>query len=1006
MNRGKGLLLLVLLLLPLSQAEARFIELTPSEQQWLKAHPNIRLGIDPNWAPFEFRDDEGRYSGMAANFVALASDRMGVKMEAAQIDNWPRVLEAAREGEVDVLPAIVPTKERSRYLLFTEPYLKFPMVIITRSDAPFIGGLEELAGRRVAVVKDYYSHETLKREHPELQLVPTPSVDKGVNAVATGEVDAYVGNIAAASYAINHQGLTSLKLAAYTPYSFKLSMGVRKDWAAFVPILNKALKHITPAEVRMIREDWVQLRVEQGVNIREVLLVAGPLTAAILITLIAVVVWNRRLKHEIEERQVVEKRLRESEARLLDSQSIAHVGSWVWNIDNDTLIWSRETFAIIGIDPDSYHPSLKSFLQFIHPDDRIFMRETLDDVLQGNTDEYEFEYRLIRRDGGLRYAKSYGRVERDNNGNPLQLAGVIHDITEQKKVEIALREKQQTLQSLLDNAPIGIWFHNGNGRLLFVNRAYCEATGISEQDFLSVSHYYELLDSHTAMVSLTSDATAMASDGPHISQERMRFADGRVHELEVVKSRVVDDAGAVVGLIGLTMDITDKKQAEDKLLHQAYFDELTGLGNRNYLMEQLSRSLAQAKRHNYFNALLFFDLDNFKFINDSLGHQTGDLLLKKIGERLQKVMREEDSIARLGGDEFILIANDLGNDQSDAAEQARNVAEKIRNTLAVPFTLSGQEHHITLSVGISMFPSEGDDINDILKHADTAMYRAKEAGRNTVSFFIPSMQVAAEERLHMQNLLRYAIPGNQLRLYFQPQYNHNGQMLGAECLLRWNHPEHGIISPARFIPIAEDSGQIIDLGSWVLHESCKMLKNWQTRGNSNITLSVNVSPRQFHQPDYVQQVLDVIKETGIDPRFLELELTESILVEHIEDVTEKMRALKGLGIRFAIDDFGTGYSSLAYLKRLPLDRLKIDQSFVRDVTTDPSDALIVETIISMASHLEFEVIAEGVETKAQQDFLLRHGCDMYQGYLFSRPLSHEQFDVYLSHSQNQYKYLK
>lgn len=1002
----KRFLTICMLLVPFHAMAARYIELTPAEEQWLTRHPHLRLGIDPDWAPFEFRDSDGKYRGMASSFIALANDRLGIKMSPEDIGSWSEVLAAARNGEVDVLPAISPTRERANYLYFTRPYLEFPMVIITRSNAPFIGGLEEMGGMKIAVVHGYFSEETLKDKHPDLHLVPTKSVREGVNAVAVGEVDAYVGNIAAASYAINQLGLTSLKVAAYTPYSFKLSMGVRKELADFVPILNKALQNISPAEVKMIREDWVQLRVEQGINLREVLLVATPVAIAILIIFIAMGIWNRRLHREIEERQVVEQRLRESEERLLDSQSIAHVGSWIWNIRDNTLLWSRETYAIVGVAPREYTPEPKTFLNFIHPDDRSLMENTLKDIIDGSIDEYEVEYRIRRNDGVVRYAKSYGRVERDNNGTATQLSGVIHDITEQKKVELALREKQQTLQSLLDNAPIGIWFQNDKGRLLFVNHAFCTSTGISEEKFLSTDRYQELFDEDTANAWIESDKQALHSEGPHISQERMRFADDALHDLEILRSRVTDDNGNVIGLIGLSMDITEKKQAEVKLLHQAYFDELTGLGNRNYLMEQLARSLAQAQRHEHYNALLFFDLDNFKIINDTLGHHTGDVLLKEIGNRLRDVVREEDTIARLGGDEFVLIANALGEVQSEAAEQAHSVAEKIRSALAVPYRLGEQEHHITLSVGISMFPADNNDVNDILKHADTAMYRAKEAGRNAIRFFIPSMQVAAEERLRMQNLLRYAIPHNELRVYFQPQYNHEGELLGAECLIRWKHPQLGIISPARFIPIAEDSGQIIDIGTWVLRESCKTLKSWQTGGKSNITLSVNVSPRQFHQPGYVKQVIDIIEDTGIDPRFLELELTETILVEHIDDVTEKMQALKKRGVRFAIDDFGTGYSSLSYLKRLPLDRLKIDQSFIRDVTNDPSDALIVETIIAMATHLEFEVIAEGVENEEQIDFLFKRGCVMYQGFFFSRPLTKEQFDVYLAHSHSQYKYLK
>jgi diguanylate cyclase (GGDEF)-like protein/PAS domain S-box-containing protein len=680
----------------------------------------------------------------------------------------------------------------------------------------------------------------------------------------------------------------------------------------------------------------------------------------------------------------------------ITNQNIFHIGNWTWDVKNHDMVWSRETFTILRQDPSRHKASADNLIRSIHPDDRKSMSAILDDVLYGKGLKYTQELRLLDEGSKPRYAKLHCRLQRDSAGKPQTLSGVIQDITEQKTIELALREKQQTLQSLLDNAPIGIWFQNTTGKLLFVNQAFCGAIGINEEDFLSVPHYSVLYSPETAKSCMASDEIALCNEGPQVSYERMRFVDGKYHDLEIIKSRVHDENGKSLGLIGLSMDITDKKQAEEKLLHQAFFDEVTGLGNRNYLMENLAKSLANSARHNHFNALLFFDLDNFKIINDSLGHHTGDILLKEIGNRLKEVVRAEDTVARLGGDEFIVILNDLGKEQRLADAQAHDIAEKIRKKLALPYDLGEQEQHITMSVGISMFPNHDNDVHDILKHADIAMYRAKEAGRNTVRFFIPSMQKEAEERLLMQNMLRYALPNKQFMLHFQPQFNHQGEMIGAESLLRWQHPSQGLIPPSRFIPVAEESGQIIDIGAWVLRETCVALKRWQDLGNSHITLSANVSPRQFHQANFVEQVLSVVTETGVDPNYLELELTESLLIEHLGDVTEKMNRLKQHGIRFAIDDFGTGYSSLVYLKRLPLDRLKIDQSFIRDLTTDPSDALIVETIIAMATHLELEVIAEGVETEEQLQFLQKRGCAMHQGYYFSRPLPQELFEKFLT----------
>jgi diguanylate cyclase (GGDEF)-like protein len=465
-----------------------------------------------------------------------------------------------------------------------------------------------------------------------------------------------------------------------------------------------------------------------------------------------------------------------------------------------------------------------------------------------------------------------------------------------------------------------------------------------------------------------------------------------VHSYGKIYGSAIDQSRYFAGVLH---DITERRQSEEKLRRQAYSDELTNLPNRNYFMEQLAKTLAQSRRHDYFSALLFFDLDNFKIINDTLGHHTGDKLLADVGMRLRKVIRKEDTAARLGGDEFVIIVTNLGSEPQHAADQARLIAEKVHNALAMPFNMAGHEHHLTMSTGINLFPFDSEDINDILKFADTAMYRAKESGRNAICFFQPGMQQAAEERFALQGRMRQALSNDEFELFYQPQFNSNGEIIGAESLLRWQQPELGMVSPARFIPLAEESGMILDIGIWVLREACHQIIVWQQQGIDIETLAVNVSPRQFHQPDFVAQIEAIIRESGINPHRLELELTEGVLVENIYDVTQKMEQLQQMGIRFAIDDFGTGYSSLRYLKQLPLDRLKIDQSFVRDIHLTEANALIVETIISMAHHLELELIAEGVETLEELKFLKLRGCHKFQGYYFSRPLPAPQLTAKL-----------
>ena len=441
-------------------------------------------------------------------------------------------------------------------------------------------------------------------------------------------------------------------------------------------------------------------------------------------------------------------------------------------------------------------------------------------------------------------------------------------------------------------------------------------------------------------------------------------------------------------------DVTDRKLAEARIEHLAYYDALTELPNRRLLLNRLEQNIARARRFGHYGTMLFLDLDRFKNINDSLGHPVGDTLLKEVANRLVHDLRAEDTVSRLGGDEFVVLLSDLGRDSVNAAAMAQQKAENIKIRLAKKFEIDGHDLHITPSIGVAMFPSSDnkeESGDDILRYADTAMYRAKDDGRDAIRFFLPSMQAAADSRLAVEKELRHALVRGELSLFYQPQVNSKGEILGAETLARWQHPEKGFISPAVFIPIAEATGLILPIGDWVLRTACEQLKSWSDSGLTINHLAVNVSPRQFRQPNFVSQVQSIIEQTGADPTKLGLEITEGMVIDNILDTIEKMEALKMLGIELSIDDFGTGYSSLTYLKKMPLDILKIDQSFVRDIDTDSNDAAIVETIISMANHLNLKVIAEGVETEAELNFLEEKGCPLYQGYFFSKPVPNDQF---------------
>lgn len=448
--------------------------------------------------------------------------------------------------------------------------------------------------------------------------------------------------------------------------------------------------------------------------------------------------------------------------------------------------------------------------------------------------------------------------------------------------------------------------------------------------------------------------------------------------------------------VGIAQDITERKASESLIQSLAFFDVLTDLPNRRMLMDRLAHAMAVWSRHQRKGALLFVDLDNFKVLNDTHGHFMGDMLLQQVAQRLSGCLRQGDTVARLGGDEFVVMLEELSDDTEEATIQARIVAEKILEVLVQPHQLDTYSHLSTSSIGITLFGHLKEGIEEPLKRADMAMYQAKAAGRNTFRFFDPSMHQAIAERANLEKDLREALASNQFRLVYQPQINDRAESTGVEALVRWQHPQRGPVSPADFIPLAESTGLILPLGQWVLETACTQLAAWARQPvMAHLTMAVNVSPRQFHQPEFVEQVLATLERTGANPHRLKLELTEGMLVTDVEDVIARMMRLKHIGVGFSLDDFGMGYSSLSYLKRLPLDQLKIDQSFVRDILIDPNDAAISKMVIVLAESLGLTVIAEGVEAIEQRDFLSRQGCQTYQGYLFSRPLPAAELETFV-----------
>ena len=482
-----------------------------------------------------------------------------------------------------------------------------------------------------------------------------------------------------------------------------------------------------------------------------------------------------------------------------------------------------------------------------------------------------------------------------------------------------------------------------------------------------------------------------------------RRKDGEIYPKWLTISAVKGDNGLVTHYVGSHIDISDRKLAEEKIQHLAFYDHLTDLPNRLLLTDRLQQATVSNARSGCLGALLFIDLDNFKSLNDTLGHYIGDFLLQQVSKRLESCVREVDTVARLGGDEFVVMLLGLSEHPIDAASQTESVGEKILFALSQPYQLEKHTYHCTASIGVALFKDKEQSNDELMKQADIALYQAKKAGRNTLRFFDPQMQTSIASRVALEGDLHTALEKGQFHLYYQLQVDSSNRPLGVEALIRWIHPNRGLILPIRFIPLAEETGLILPIGLWVLESACAQIRaNQQHIQTSDLVLAVNVSAKQFHQSDFVSQVRSVVQRYNINPTRLKLELTESVLLNNIDDTISTMNELKAIGIQFSLDDFGTGYSSLQYLKRLSLDQLKIDQSFVRDIASDPSDKAIVHTIIAMARSLDIAVIAEGVETEEQRQYLLDKGCFNFQGHLFGAPAPFKQLQASLMRTRAQF----
>nr|HPH14770.1 EAL domain-containing protein [Burkholderiaceae bacterium] len=573
--------------------------------------------------------------------------------------------------------------------------------------------------------------------------------------------------------------------------------------------------------------------------------------------------------------------------------------------------------------------------------------------------------------------------------NPLHDGGMVRtytDVSSYIDAQNAARDSEARFRTLAGLSSDWYWEQDENFRFLPVEGSAFELAGVLVESATGLTSW-EVGALNKTQADWQAHRALLAAHKVFRNLELHVLTDnGLEYWMAMSGAPFFDEKGIFRGYRGVGQDISARKQAELKIERLAFYDVLTELPNRRMLIERLGLAMTSSTRSHQYAALLFIDLDNFKTLNDTHGHYMGDLLLQQVAARLRGSVREADTVARLGGDEFVVMVEELSQDETQAATQVTAVAEKIVGALNQVYALPGQEHHSTPSMGITLFVGQQESSDELLKRADVAMYQAKAAGRNTLRFFDPAMQAAVAARADLEKDLRQCLLRNELVLYYQPVVDVDRVITGVEALVRWRHPQRGMIMPAEFVGLAEQSGLILSLGHWVLQAACKQLVAWSGQPETqNLTMSVNVSERQIRQIDFVGTVCGILARTGANPVLLKLEITESLLLTDAEDIIAKMGALKTIGVRFSLDDFGTGYSSLGYLKRLPIDQLKIDKSFVRDVLTDPNDAAIAQTILALAGSLGLQAVAEGVETEGQLKFLMQSGCRSFQGYYFGRP---------------------
>lgn len=922
--------------------------------------------------PIVFRDASGEIKGLAVDVLKYAAKQEGWRLEFVH-GNWPDLYARMGRGELDLLPGVAYTPERAARFQYTSQTLISNWGVVYAQPKARIRSLLDIAGRRVALLEGNTHSDAFSELMTKFGIQFTPvfvkDSDEVLAQVARGDADAGVVNrvfsaLHAAKYDLNATGIV------FHPVELRYIAALDSD-AAVIKALDRHLGVLLDTNGSVYYKSldrWLGGAKSTALPEWALWILIGT-GGGLAVAFVFVVLLRRQVRARTQA-------LSESEKRLGAIFKTAIDGLHIIDATGTLVAASDSFFKTLG-----YDESWLGRLQIWEWDaslNRQVIRAKFDELLayDGSTTR---ESTICRHDGTTFLAEV--RVRRVKISGQDMLYGSLRDITEQKQAETEL-----SIAAAAFDTQEGVFITDAHGVILRANLACTLMTGYSAEEFLGQTP--RLLNSGRHNKDFFQDMwDTINRTGGWKGEVWDRRKDGEVFPAWLTISMVKNAAGEVTHYIGTLSDLTEHKRTAEQIERLVFYDPLTGLPNRTLMLDRLEQVKNSNSRNNACGAVLLIGLDNFKTINDTLGHDVGDLLLKHVARRLTACVRAEDTVSRLGGDEFVVILGNLTPLTEEAAGQAESIGEKILIALNQNYSLDEVTYRGTASIGATVFQDKLASTDEVLKQADLAMYKAKVTGRNSIRFFDPDMEQAIMKRAALETDLRAAVEQSQFVLHYQPQLDlRTGQLVGVEALVRWLHPVRGLIAPLEFIPLAEDIGLIEPIGAWVLSEACRQLKEWQKDGIINFRMSVNLSASQFRNkglPDLVQSTLNA---RDLAAESLDLEVTESMAMDSPQDTVAMLKILARSGIRLSLDDFGTGYSSLAYLKQFPLHILKIDRSFVKDIETDPDDAVICDAIVQLARKLDMEVIAEGVETKAQLQFLLSVGCGMIQGYWLSKPL--------------------